>query len=720
MSHRLPAVLALLSAVAAHAVEVRRTPAPIRVDAVLDEPAWQEATPIPIAYEWAPNDNVPAAVAAEALVTYDDDKLYVAFRAHDPHPQNIRAHFNERDLATSDDNVGFLIDPFNDDRRAYQFRINPLGVQADAINSDVEETEDFSWDAIWDSAGRLTPDGYVVEVAVPLQQLRIPSGGAPQTWGFMAMRDWPRDVRHRFRSVVTDPNRNCLICLFQDLSGFGATRVGRNVEVTPTLTGTAGEQVGESDTRKIEPGVSGRWAITSGTSLQATLNPDFSQVEADAAQLDVNRRFAVSYPEKRPFFLEGADFFETQLPLVFTRTIADPLAGLKLTGKSGSDAFGVLLARDRITNFLVPSDQSSFLTSVPSDSTTAIFRYRHEAGKSLTAGALVTSRTGPDYSNQVASGDSFLRLTERDSLRVQLAGSRAEYPRELEERSLTGHAFRARYSHNDRNWSWGSTYMEISPGFRADAGLFDQVGIRYGTASAQRRIRGNGRRWLSNLYLGVSVDGTQEYNRAWNEWGADLTATYQGPHETQINVDFFAPNQEYFAGRVYHNLRHNMSATFRPTRDVALGLSANWGASIDFRNERKAEFWTLSPTAEVNIGRHVHGELTWTRQTFRTEDGQRIFTIDLPQARLLYHFNRRAFVRAILQYRDVEREPAQYRVPVDAQSRGFLSQLLFSYRIDAQTVLLIGYSDNYAGTDQVDLTRTQRALFLKVGYAWLF
>jgi hypothetical protein len=721
MSRQLTAFVALfLAAAAAQAVEVRRTPTPIRVDAVLDEPAWQEATPIPVAYEWEPGENVPAAAATEALVTYDDGKLYVAFRAHDPHPENIRARFNERDLALSDDNVGFLIDPFNDERRAYQFRINPLGVQADAINSDVEGTEDFSWDAIWDSAGRLTPDGYVVEVAVPLQQLRIPSGSAPQTWGFMAMRDWPRDVRHRFRSVITDQNRNCLICLFQDVSGFGATRTGRNIEVTPTLTGTVGDEGGGSDARQLEPGVSGRWAITSGTSLQATLNPDFSQVEADAAELDVNTRFALSFPEKRPFFLEGADFFETQLPLVFTRTIADPVAGVKLTGKSGSDAFGVLLARDRITNFLVPSDQSSFRTSIPSDSTTAIFRYRHEMGKKLTAGALVTSRTGPDYSNQVAAGDSFLRLTEQDSLRVQLAGSRADYPRGIAAGSMSGHAFRTRYSHNDRNWSWGGTLLQISPGFRADAGLIDQVGVRAVSASAQRRIRGSEKTWFRNLYFGLGVDGTQEYNRAWNEWGADVTATYQGPHETEIDVNFFAPNQEYFAGRVYHNTRHNVSASYQATRDVGLGMFVNWGESIDFTNERKADFITVGPSAEVNVGRNLRGELSWQRQTFRTEEGQRIFTVDVPQTRLLYHFNRRAFVRAILQYRDLDRVPAQYRETVDARSRSLLSQLLFSYRLDAQTVLLVGYSDHYSGTDQADLSRTNRALFLKVGYAWLF
>jgi hypothetical protein len=532
------------------------------------------------------------------------------------------------------------------------------------------------------------------------------------------MRDWPRDVRHQFRSVRNDSNRNCLVCQFPDVSGFGGTRIGRNVELTPTLTGTNDE----GGRTSVEPGLSSRWAITPGTSLQATLNPDFSQVEADAAQLDVNTRFALSFPEKRPFFLEGSDFFETQLPLVFTRSIADPVAGLKLTGKSGPNAFGVLVARDRITNLLVPSDQGSFRTTLPEDSTTAIFRYRRELGKNATIGTLVSSRSGPDYDNRVASADSYFRLTERDSLRVQLAGSRSEYPGAIAAGSLSGHGFLASYSHADRDWTWGSDYQEYSPGFRADAGLFDQVGVRAGSASARRRVRGGtpGRTWFSNLYFSVGADATQQFDGDWTEWGGDVVGIYEGPHQSSVNINFFAPNQEFFAGRVYHNLRHNVNASIQATPDLSLGLGVNWGETIDFTNERAADFVTISPSAGFDIGRHIHGELSWVHQTFNTEAGDRVFDVDLPQARLLYHFNRRAFLRAILQYRDVKFEPAQYTVPVPRQDRGFLSQLLFSYRLDAQTVFLAGYSDNYSDTDTTDLTRTNRALFVKVSYAWLF
>ena len=697
----------LAAAITAAPVEVRKAEGVIRIDAQLDEPAWASAVPLPVAYEWYPSDNIAAPVETDVLVTYDERNLYVAFRAKDPKPALIRARLHERDGGGDDDVVGFYIDPFNDDKLAYQFRVNPMGVQIDAINSDVEGSEDFSWDAIWDSAGRLTADGYVVEIAVPLQQLRIPSHAGAQTWGFLAVREWPRDVSHRLRSVQTDQNRNCLVCQFQDLRGLETRASGRGIEITPTITGT--------DDDSFDAGVSARWAITPGTSLQATLNPDFSQVEADAAQLDVNTRFALFFPEKRPFFSEGADYFETRLPLVFTRTIADPAAGAKITGKSGPNLYGALFARDEITNLLVPSDQSSFLTTVPGKSTSASARYRRELGKSATFGGLLTSRRGEDYENTVLAADSYYRVTESDSLRMQLAGSRTTYPDafaaafDQPHGAFEGHALIASYSHTDHNWSWSADYEELSPEFRADSGFVNQVGVRFAGAGIERRLRGGPDRWYRNLYLSVGGDATRQYDGGWNEWGMDISATYQGPRQSEISVNL-APNQEYFAGTTYHNHRASVFASMQVSRDIAAGIGIRGGEAIDFNNEQQAQFLEVTPSADVNIGQHVTAALAYAYQAFETKDGAQIFDVHLPQARLLWHFNRRAYVRTIVQYQQVE-------FP-DSEERELLTQLLFSYRLNAQTVFLAGYSDDYQG--ERDLTRTERAVFVKLGYAFLF
>jgi hypothetical protein len=696
----------LAAAIAAAPVEVRKAEGPIRIDAQLDEPAWASAVPVPVGYEWYPGDNTPAPVETEALVTYDERNLYVAFRAKDPKPALIRARHEERDGGQEDDVVGFYVDPFNDDKLAYQFRVNPLGVQIDAINSDVEGSEDFSWDAIWDSAGRLTPDGYIVEIAVPLQQLRIPSRAGAQTWGFLAVREWPRDVAHRLRSVETDQDRDCLVCQFQDLRGFETRTSGRGIEVTPTITST--------DDDAIDAGVSSRWAITPGTSLQATLNPDFSQVEADAAQLDVNTRFALFFPEKRPFFSEGADYFETRLPLVFTRTIADPAAGAKITGKSGPQLYGALFARDEITNVLVPGDQGSFLATIGGKSTSALGRYRRELGKSATLGGLLSSRRGDDYENTVLAADSYYRMTDSDSVRVQLAGSRTTYPDAFAagagqpQGAFDGHALVASYNHADRNWTWSAHYEELAPEFRADSGFVNQVGVRYGQAAIERRLRGGADRWFRNLYLGAGIDSTRHYDGEWTEWGMDLNATYEGPRQSEISINL-APNQEYFAGRTYHNMRGSISGSMQLSRDLSAGIGIRGGEAIHFDTEQQARFLEITPEADVNIGRHVSAELAYAYQMFETNGGARLFDVHLPQARLLWHFNRRAYVRTIVQYQAVS---------AGIDERELLTQLLFSYRLNAQTVFLAGYSDDYQG--ERDLTRTERAVFVKLGYAFLF
>lgn len=250
---------------------------------------------------------------------------------------------------------------------------------------------------------------------------------------------------------------------------------------------------------------------------------------------------------------------------------------------------------------------------------------------------------------------------------------------------------------------------ELSPEFRADSGFVNQVGVRYGDAGFERRLRGGPDRWFRNLYLSLGVDATRELEGVWNEWGMDISATYQGPRQSEISINL-APNQEYFAGTTYHNMRASIFGSMQVSRDVAVEMGVRGGEAIDFNNEQQAEFIELTPAAEVNIGRHVSAELAYVYQAFETKDGARIFDVHLPQARLLWHFNRRAYVRTIVQYQQVEL--------ADAEERELLTQLLFSYRLNAQTVFLAGYSDDYEG--ERDLTRTERAVFVKLGYAFLF
>ncbi len=738
----LTAAAALAQPAPAHGIarnhfDVRPTTSKIHVDGILDEEAWKSATVIPLPYEWYPGDNIAPPVRTECLVTFDDENLYVAFRAFDPDPRQIRAYLADRDTALKDDTVGFQIDTFNDHRRAFEFRVNPLGVQLDATVSDVDSTEDFTWDAIWASAGRITRDGYEVEIALPLKQLRFGRTGDVQTWGFLATRDYPRSVDHQIRSTPIDRGLNCNVCQFDELTGFQHIQAGRNIELVPTLTAKRTDSRPsldapmESGSLKPDVGASLRWGITPNVTLNATVNPDFSQVEADAAQLNVNETFALFYPEKRPFFLEGADYFGTPYAAVFTRTVADPKAGVKLTGKEGPNAFGVFLADDRINNLIFPGNQSSSSQTVDEEVESGVLRYRRDVGARSTLGALFTGRTADGYHNYLYGLDGSLGVTKADRVRFQVLGTQTQYPDEVlaanpgdprvPAGSFDGFGHRIDYSHATRDWNWTLSENTLNPGFRADYGFIPQVDIRDYEGTLLRTIWGHPGGWFSQLQLFAAAGEVQNYAGQTTRRRGDLVLAYFGPIQSDIELGLRPNVIETFNGRQYNDFRQDLTVTLRPSGNLNLGLYVRHGDIIDYANSRQSQFLLTEPSMTFQIGRHISGTVDYTHQTFDFK-GDRFLRADLLQTTVIYHLSVRSFVRAIVQYRDVARDLTSYVQPdlYAAKEKSLLGQFLFSYKLNPQTVLLVGYSDLSQGLDQIDLRATDRAYFLKIGYALLW
>jgi hypothetical protein len=234
----------------------------------------------------------------------------------------------------------------------------------------------------------------------------------------------------------------------------------------------------------------------------------------------------------------------------------------------------------------------------------------------------------------------------------------------------------------------------------------------------ERHVWGKPGGWFSDLFASAGVDATREWEGGFREWGADVGVIYQGRRQSVLQL-FAAPNQEFFDGVTYQNMRYSFFGEVELWPDVKADLGLRWGETIDFDNSRQGEFVTWSPGLSWKLGRGFQGRFDWDRQAFDVAGG-RLFTAEIFQTRLLYHFSLRTYVRAILQYRDTERNPALYLSPPRRRSETLLSQLLFSYKLNAQSVLLLGYSDFGAGHEALDLTRTNRTVFVKVGYAWLF
>jgi len=719
-------------------VPLAKADAPVKIDGVLDDPAWEKAARLDIAYEWMPGDNSSPPVRTEVLLAYDETAFYLAYRCFDPEPAAIRAHLMDRDdtdTLIQDDHISFMLDTFNDERRAFQFRVNPLGVQADAAFSEQDGSEDFSWDAIWQSAGRIEEFGYAVEVALPFNQLRFPAGAGGQTWGFEAERSYPRNVRHRMSSHPRDRDKICLLCQFNKITGFQGITPGINLQLTPTLTvdrtdkrpdfPEGGLEAGEA---KAHPGLTARWGLTPNLTLNAALNPDFSQVEADAAQLDVNTRFALYYPEKRPFFLEAADFFMTPLEVVFTRSVADPLWGGKITGKIGREALGFFAARDRINNLIFPSNQGSRSACLEADVTSGVFRYRHDIGKGSTLGGIYAGRVGDDYYNHAGGLDGFFRLGDKDQITFQFLHTETRYPdglaaeRDQPRGRFGGNALAFRYLHLSRNWLYAARYETISPDFRADSGYMPRVDTKEIDLEVDAflyGVRAGGKKgaWFDILQFWARAYRIEDFSGRLTDSRVALGAAYGGPLQSQF-IMIGRWNQEYFSGTLYDTSDAVIQAALKPAGGMSFLLTANAAKAVDYANGRPAFAVRFGPDASFALGRHFNLGLSYSLERL-THESDRIYTAHLLQGKLVFNLNTRCFLRLIAQFQDVGRVPEMYSFPVPAASRDLFTQVLFSYKLNPQTVLFLGYSDNAFGSRGIDLVRADRTFFFKIGYAWV-
>lgn len=723
-----------LSGTAGHpSYRVQRASGPIKTDGILNEPAWRDAAVIKLPFEYLPGDNIPAPVETDFLITFDEYHLYMAFRCFDPAPEKIRAHFMDRDAIDTfiqDDHVSVLIDFFNDERRAFQFRVNPLGVQADAIFSELEGYEDFSWDAIWDSRGNITNFGWVAEISIPFNQLRFPTKESIQTWGITAERSYPRSVRHRMASHKSERDISNVLAKANKVTGFKGMKTGLNMEIDPTITSIRTDArrdlpsgpIEDGDI-EVEPGISMRWGITPSMILNAAVNPDFSQVEADVKQLEVNQRYAIRYPEKRPFFLEGADYFLTPIEAVFTRTVADPDVGFKFTEKTGKNAIAVFGTRDQLNNLLFPSNQGSQSTSLEQNTSGGVFRLRRDVGKGSALGALYTGRFADDYFNHTAGMDGFFRLSNTKTLSLQYLHSETDYPPAVaaeflqKQSSFAGDGLSLLFNHQSREWGYSASYEDLSPGFRADFGYIPRADLRTAQLALSRDFWGNEDSWYDRFTVGGYGGATFDHGDNRTDSNIHAYASYVGPLQTNLYA-IGAVKEEVFAETTYDLVQAMVQLDMKPAGGWHIYMMTHLGDMIDYSNMRLAWHIILEPALELNLGRHLNLNMQH-RYMYLGDHGNEIFTANLTQMKLIYNFNVRTFVRAIVQYQDISNNPAMYSYAIQSKDKTLFTQFLFSYKLNPQTVLFLGYSDNYFSYTGVDMLQKDRTFFMKMGYAWL-
>jgi len=461
------------------------------------------------------------------------------------------------------------------------------------------------------------------------------------------------------------------------------------------------------------------------------VNPDFSQVEADVAQLAVNNRFALFYPERRPFFLEGADFFATPLNVIFTRTVVNPTAGVKVTGKEGKHAIGLFGNRDRVNNLLFPANQNSRSDQIDLQTDSAVLRYRYDLGSNSTVGILATTRESEGYHNRMTGVDGFLRITPTKTVNFQFLYSDTDYPDSLAvdygqpDGSFADFAIQANFQHIAREWMYGANYLQLEDGFRADTGFMPRVDARALGGFIIRQIWGEPDSWYNRLHFVLGSTRTENLLGELRDQDLTLIARYFGPLQSNLEI-MFNHRREWYQGTLFHYPVYRATLTLQPSGSLNLGINWMGGKKVDLINVRKARQFILAPNAGIILGRRLDINLSYMLQSLTSGEG-RLLTAHLPQLRLLYHFNVRTFVRAIVQHQSLDRDLLNY-IPTVApfltpKSKSLFTQFLFSYKVNPQTVLFLGYSDNHMGGEfgdvigVRDLTRLNRTFFLKLGYA---
>ena len=723
----------------------------IFLDGDLSEDIWKKATKVELEYETSPGENVPATIKTTAYIAENSDSLLIAFIAEDPEPKKIQSSLKARDTAWSDDRVGFKIDPFNNQRKAYAFFVNPIGVQIDALEDDVAGSADVEWNGIWYSEGKITDKGYQVEIRIPFKVFRFEKGHESKTWGVDFYRYYPRKFRYRYAYSKVDRSISCVVCPIGEMTGFENIESGNNIEVSPYLSTLRSDsrnpftnsewQNGDVDN---EGGVDFRWGITDSSLLNLSINPDFSQVESDVIQLDVNTNFALFFQEKRALFVEGADYFKTPLDLLYTRNIADPNYALKYTGKASNHLFGALIASDQTTNYLLPGSQSARLRVLNGlESYAGVFRYVYEYGDRSQIGAMYTHREGENYKNSVFAIDGKYQINNYDRFTYQLLHSNSVDPvadtdgSTSSSASESGFGYFTSYEHISRNWYWSLERTEFDNEFRADLGFIDQVGYENNAVGLRRTWYGESSDIFSRIRLSADIDVTHDYSDQKLDQEAEITLQLNGKYQSSLlfttsvadawyaDLRLNSPDtpdipRECVEGCWFDQIFYGFSGSFRPVNSLQIGGYYNFGDAVDFAETRAAE--------RVNYGFWANWQITPKWYVLARTDKS---ILDIPEGNLIdahtvnasstYQFDKQQYLRLTVRYRSVDNSQMLFEVPRSSNVTQMSKQILYAYTINPRTVFFLGYSDGGFENDNVtQFERTGRTIFSKFSYAFQF
>jgi hypothetical protein len=718
-----------------------------------------------------PHDGEPVTQPTEVYLGYDEKNLYAVFVCHDD-PSKIRAHETRREDFDGDDAVEIMLDTFHDRRRAYVFEVNPKGIQFDAIWTEASYEEqtngnfDVSFDTLWYSRGKITPQGYVAWMAIPFRSLRFPAA-QDQTWGVVLLREITRENEKAFWPRVSI-NQEGRLGQAGTAKGLSSISPGRNIQLIPygllnsfrtvddraCVSGLDGCAHFQDRNLGGTFGVDGKVILNDSLVLDATANPDFSQVESDEPQVTVNQRYRVYFPEKRPFFIENADYFRTPIDLFFTRNLVDPDAGIRLTGKAGPYSLGILSADDRALGLAFDPADPLFKTHDYFN----IARISRDVFKQSSIGAIYTDWEFPaahSY-NRVGGVDSRIKFSPNLTATLQGVVSSTSFGSNNDE---TGSAYKADLIYTSRHWFHEGTYNDVSPAFTTVPGFVNRVDIREyrnDTSYVFRPKSGPVVSWGPEL-LG---------HWTWDHEGLRLDTDYYPSlsvvlkRQTRINVlpyeefrERLRPGKDYGVPDDplldFHEHNSGITVSSAPVSQVTVGALYFWGTTANFLPGSAAGFDVpylarydqASAIASVRPFTALKIDNTYLFSRLRTrESNANIFNNHILRSKWNWQINRELSLRVILQYNATltQNKPGDatntYPLTFLPTTKNFNTDFLITYLVHPGTAVYVGYNSNLQNLDPAlaidpnlgGIRRSDRLIndgklfFVKVSYLFRF
>ncbi len=740
-------------------VRVPRLEAAVRIDGVLDEEVWRRAALLKGFSQYRPVDSRPAEDSTEVLVFYAPDAIYFGIRAYEAHGNVVRATLADRDNIGADDNIQILVDTFLDRRRALLFAVNPLGAQQDGVRSEgiagaagggnaggrFDGVVDLNPDYVYESKGRVTPSGFEVEVRIPFKSLRYQSGET-QDWGIQIVRVTQHTAYEDTWTPVVRASASFLI-QSGTLKGLTGMRRGLVMDLSPEFTSRVDGAPAASAYRysEFDPqlGANLRWGVTQNLSMTGTVNPDFSQVEADVGQVTVNERFAVFFPEKRPFFLEGLEQFDTPNALIYTRRISSPVGGAKLTGKVGGTGVAYIGAVD-----------DNNLSATGDHPIVNLLRLRRDLGTSSTVGLAYTDRIDGNASNRVLGVDARIIWLKRWFTSVQVAGS---WTHDTVGSGLrTGTLWDATlYDFTGRSYGNHGEFVGFSRDFSAQSGFVNRVNVVQGRIFNRFTRYGKPGALLENATTYILIQPTWRYDdflklRSTLEGnitqqlqlnirgGWFVSALWSNAHQrfdppdySGYQVDAGGPPLPFAVPHGLYNLWGGIAALSTPNRTLKMDLSLGRVSGPIFAEASEGRALNLFVALAFKPTSSLRFEGQWPHQVItRATDGSWFSTANIPRLKVEYQLTRDIFFRYVGQYfsqvRDTLRDPRTGdQLIVDSIPQGrstnteFRNDFLFSYKPTPGTVLFFGYGSSLSEPDPFSfrrLSRTGDGFFLKASY----